>query len=238
MIKIRKLKVGNLRNDEHAQANRENIALLEKYGPEVLEIKSLYDGYVSHFEAECAAIGLIRKSDYTRKLIGKDNARDRNYKGLFLSVCAALYHPNPLIGDAARRLKILFDAYGNISRKPINEQTSATSGLVKRLRSDKHKDDAALLQLEIWIDEMHTLNKDFQQLMAARDHEKTEKPAINLLSARKAVDKSYRAIVERINALIVVNGADRYLEYVKAANVTVNKYSTAIKSRSRSSASS
>jgi hypothetical protein len=52
--------------------------------------------------------------------------------------------------------------------------------------------------------------------------------AVLIKGARTAVDKKYRAIAERINALVVVEGQQTYENFVRTLNVIIAKYMAAI----------
>jgi len=68
----------------------------------------------------------INKSSITEQLQEADKARDNIWKGLVETNTTALRHFNKEVQEArAKRLKIVFDTYGNIAIKSLNEQISA-----------------------------------------------------------------------------------------------------------------
>jgi flagellar biosynthesis chaperone FliJ len=47
---------------------------------------------------------------------------------------------------------------------------------------------------------------------------------LNLKQARADLDGKYRAIVERINALVVVEGVQTWEQFIRTLNVVIAKY--------------
>ncbi|GKT34449.1 hypothetical protein ADUPG1_002818, partial [Aduncisulcus paluster] len=68
-------------------------------------------------------------------------------------------------------------------------------------------------------------------LMQKRYSEDAEKPQYNMKTARLETDKTYRAITERIDALIIVNGDDAYAGFVNELNLRVEKYNRILSQR-------
>jgi len=126
---------------------------------------------------------------------------------------AALIHFNIEVREAAKRLKIVFDTYGNIAKKSLNEQTSATYNILQELEG-QYATDAAKVGLTPWIAE----------LVRNRVDEGSVKVDIVLRKARIQLDEKYHAIVERINALAVVEGVENYEAFIRKLNINIAKY--------------
>ncbi|MDR1829753.1 MAG: DUF6261 family protein, partial [Candidatus Fibromonas sp.] len=102
--------------------------------------------------------------------------------------------------EAAKRLKIVFDTYGNIAIKSLHEQTSATYNILQDLESGKYAPDVAKVGLGEWVAELKRLNTAFAELMRERVAEGSMKVDIVLRNARTQLDEAYYPIVERVNA--------------------------------------
>ena len=223
MIKINAITLSRLRNDANFQFHTEFKELAEKQTPEALKIKPQYDAYLPHYEKVDLAFKKIVKSSITEQIQEADKARDNIWRGLVETNTTALRHFNNEVREAAKRLKIVFDTYGNIARKSLNEQTSATYNILQELEG-QYASDVAIVGLRQWVAELKSLNIAFAKLMRERVDEGSMKVDIALKKARAQLDEAYYAIVERINALVIVEGATDYEPFIRKLNISIAKY--------------
>jgi len=145
---------------------------------------------------------------------------------------AALRHFDPEVRDSAKQLKIVFDTYGNIAKKPLNDQTSATYNIVQDLEG-KYAPNVAKVGLGPWLAELKARNIAFSDLMRDRFDESSLRVDIVLKKARLQLDESYYAITERINAFMLVDEAEDYETFIKKLNPIISKYVTALAVRAK-----
>ena len=69
-----------------------------------------------------------------------------------------------------------------------------------------------------------SLNTAFAELMRERVDEGSVKVDIVLKKARLHLDEAYYAIVERVNALVVVEGVADYESFIRKLNISIAKY--------------
>jgi hypothetical protein len=117
----------------------------------------------------------------------------------------------------------VFDTYGNIARKPLNDQTSATYNIVQDLEG-RYAPDVAKVALGPWLAELKARNIAFSDLMRERFDESSLRVDIVLKKARVQLDEAYYAMVERIHALALVEGAADYEAFIKKLNPIISKY--------------
>jgi hypothetical protein len=120
MMKIDKIQLLILRNDAHFQFHTEFRDLVMKHGAEALKVKPQFQAYLPLYDREDEALKKIVKSEFTAKIHEADKARDDIYTGMAEMNAAALKHFSPQTREAAGRLKIVFDTYGNVAGKPLN----------------------------------------------------------------------------------------------------------------------
>jgi hypothetical protein len=222
-MKIQSFKIHNLRNDAHFQFHTEFRDLVAKQGAEALKIKPQFQAYLPLYDRVDEALKKIVKSEFTAKIHEADKARDEIYVGMTEMNAAALKHFSPEIREAAGRLKIVFDTYGNVASKPLNEETSAIYNILQELKG-KYADDAATIGILQWVAELENRNKAFENLVKERFDETAARTDIVLKTARAELDAAYFAIRERLNALIVVEGEAAYEAFVKTLNAVIAKY--------------
>jgi hypothetical protein len=169
------------------------------------------------------ALKKIVKSEFTAKIHEADKARDEIYVGMTEMNAAALKHFSPEIREAAGRLKIVFDTYGNVASKPLNEETSAIYNILQELQG-KYAADVATVGIGQWVGELENRNKAFENLVKERFDETAARTDIVLREARGKLDEAYRIIAERINALAVVEGEAAYETFIRTLNAVIAKY--------------
>jgi hypothetical protein len=222
-MKIPKLDTHSLRNNAYFQFHTEFHDLVVQHNAETLKIKPLFDDYLPLYNRVEDALKKIIKSEFTAKIHEADKARDEIYLGMAEIVTANLRHFTPDIRQAAERLKILFDAYGKVANKPLNEETSAIYNILQELKG-KYTDDVASVGFTQWVAELESRNKIFEGLVKERFDETASRTDIVVKQARAQLDEVYKTIVERINALAVVDGVEIYEAFIKTLNAVIAKY--------------
>jgi len=229
-MKISKIHTIHLRNDEHFQFHTEFRDLAAKETPQKLKIQQQFEAYLPLYGREDEALKKINKSSLTVQIQEADKARDEIFLGMAETAKAALRHFNPEVRAAAERLKVVFDTYGNVAVKPLNEQTSAVYNLLQELQG-KYAQDSQTIGITQWAAELQTLNNAFSGLMKERFDETASRCDIVLREARAELDLSYFAIREKINALVIVEGVADYENFIRTLNAVVAKYTAILNSR-------
>jgi len=222
-MKIEKINLLHLRNDAQFQFHTEFRDLVAKQGAADLKIKPQFNDYLPLYDRVDEALKKIIKSELTAKIHEADKARDEIYTGMAETSAAALKHFNPQVREAAGRLKIVFDTYGNVANKPMNEETSAIYNILQELQG-KYTADAETVGIAHWVAELKSRNEAFEKLVKERFDETASRTDIVLKEARAQLDKAYHIIVERVNALAVVEGVADYETFIRTMNAVVAKY--------------
>ena len=175
-MNIMNLKSGRLRNEEHFQFQTEFTGLVVRFTPSALGIDASYAIYEPLRVSEADAIDVIRKSAVTDEITNADNKRDNTFSGLRNTVEGATSHFIPKKREAANRIQIVLDHFGNINAKTYNEQTAAVKTMITDLNND-YSADVAALDLQDWITELQANNNAFEELMSDRDRKLLEKPS-------------------------------------------------------------
>jgi len=134
------------------------------------------------------------------------------------------------VKEAARKLKIVFDRFGNVAQLPLNEETSAIYNLVQEVM-ENHVSDADKLGLKPWMNKLNADNKAYEALVTGGYEEEATKSELKVKATRAEVDKVVHQIIERIEALIVIEGADNYSEFVRRLNLIFERYANTLAQR-------
>jgi len=215
------------RNAAHYQYQMDFNDSVIKYTPQALGIVEDYEAFKPLLQDEGVALVAITKSATTVELDGADKNRDFTFRGTADKVTNSLNHFDPLVREAARRVKIIFDTYGNLAPKPDDEESGLITSLIAELRT-KVSAEITTVALVDWIDELERLNNTFKALEATRNLEEAKRSILRMKQVRVVVDAAYNKIVKRINALMIVNGEAPYAEFVKELNARIARAQDAI----------
>jgi hypothetical protein len=228
-MKIKSTDLTKMHNDEHFQFLTEVKDLLAQYSG-ALTGTTLGAQFTECFTNEDTALRKIVKNINTENLELADMARDNTFQGLAASVKAALKHYNPQVVAAAKRLQIVFDTYGNIHNLPKNKETSAVYNLLQELTGN-YAHDVKTLGIEGWVQQLETDNTAFESLVKQRNNEQAAASQLVMKECRAAINRVYYDIVERINALMLINGDEAYLEFVNKLNNFIDRYNNTMAQR-------
>ena len=229
-MKIKVLSQSKMRNDEYFQYHTEFVELVIRAGADKLNIVHQFEAYMPLYARVDEALMKIMKSAYTAKIQQADKRRDTVFRGLVDKCRAAEKHFRAEAQQAAERLKILFNTYGNLAKRPINEQTSGVHNLVQELEG-RFAADIQTVGVQEWVVELKDANNAFAELYRQRFDETTERTDVVLRKARTELDAAYRTIIERINALVVVEGEQQWTDFIRSLNTVIDKYAVTIKQR-------
>ncbi|MBP1616884.1 MAG: hypothetical protein H6Q14_711 [Bacteroidetes bacterium] len=229
-MSITRIKLNQLRNNEHFQFHTEVKGLIADTNPAVIKLENQFPAYVALYQDEDTALKRIVKNSFSTLRVDADLARDRTFSGLAAASSAALNHFDPTVEEAARRLKIVFDTYGNVARLPLNEETAAITNLLQELKG-KYAPEIQTVGLGGWVDQLAADNTAYSDLVKSGRDEDAERTEIVVKEARNAIDKTYRQLVERVEALIVVEGEAAFAEFVRKLNLIVDKYNLTLAQR-------
>jgi hypothetical protein len=203
-MKVLSIKLTALRNDEHFEFFSEFIELVKETGVANLQIVKPFNAFTTIFSEEDEALKKIIKSDITRLIHNADEVRDSLFRGMADANRTALNHFRPGIREAAIRLQIVFDTYGNLSKKPVDEETSSIYNLLGELEKN-HAEDMTAVALKEWAEELRLRNNVVRALTMERDSETAARPVIVLRRVRSRVDEAYRLITNRIEVFAQID---------------------------------
>ncbi len=225
-MEIQNFSLTGLTNEEHYKFMFDANSLIIAAGASSLSIVNEYDVFKKTFLNEDEALGFVRKSSITDNINAADLNRDTTLKGFKKGIESCLSHFKPANREAAKRLLVFLNTFGNVAAKSFQEESAAIIKIVSELKAT-HAADINLLGLMEWVDELEANNNAFNQLMTNRFDESDDKTRLRMKSVRKEIDKAYKAIVKRINALIIVNGEADYTDFVNKLNLRIDYYAKA-----------
>jgi hypothetical protein len=231
-LKFLNLYFSALRNEEWFQFFTEFRDLVNKYSPVTLDVVELYILFEECYGNANVALDVIRKSLETALMDEADQKRDHTFRGFIDATKSARNHFNPEKQTAANELLILVDYFGNLAERAPNEETAAIFNFLQELRGT-YAPQIVTLGLTDWVTELENNNLAYEELVKKRNVTVTSRTNLRMVEVRKQTQVVYRSIIERIEALIVVNGESQYAAFVTELNGFIKRYSDVIKLRAK-----
>lgn len=229
-MKVKPTDLTRFRNSEHFQFHTEVKDLVTDETPAKLKIEALFTDYLAAYLNEDTSFQKISKSATTEQIEQADKARDHTFRGLVDTNKAAINHFDPEIVAAAKRLKVVFDTYGNLAAKTLNEETACIFNLLQDLSGD-YAADMQKVGLSSWANKLDADNNALEDLVKSRNKEHAAKTKLKMLETRDEIDAIYAKIVERINAFVLIEGEEPYGAFVNKLNGFIDKYNNTIAQR-------
>jgi short-subunit dehydrogenase involved in D-alanine esterification of teichoic acids len=234
MKKTRKIYLHNLRNEEWFNFFTEFKTIIEKFSPEKLKILKTFAVFSSLYILVDGIIEKIRKNRMTAQISELDKQRDTTFRGLVRTIDSYTYHFDMTKQAAAKNLDPVLSHYGNLADKPYNEETAGIYNFLQELRTN-YVDEITVLEIAPWLDELEQKNNEFEKTILDRNQDEANKSELKLLDVRRDVDKAYTDIIERIEALLLLeedeNQKSLYETFLKELNTNIKRYTDIIAQR-------
>ncbi|MDR2408508.1 MAG: DUF6261 family protein [Bacteroidales bacterium] len=214
MKKIIKVRIYQMSNGLHLQFFIALVDLIMKFEFIMQKIGVLLNILRACVEREDISYKVVRKSDLSELKADKDRARDDIVAAIKNMLKSLLLHFDENAREAARRIKIVFDAYDKptpIINLPYDVETVAINNLVQELEN-KYADDIQLTGLTDWVKELAVRNNDFDLLTKSYNEQLAEKTTLRPKETRQATDNAYKDIVTAIEGFIVMEMKENNLK--------------------------
>lgn len=198
--------------------------LVREKGADYYKISSLWGVFEPVWQTAYDVLEQIRKSPKTEELAELDAKRDELFSGLKKQVEGLTAHFDTSKRKAANNLLLIFDKYGRIDKENYNKETGSMTNFIQDMRVT-YASDTALTGLLDWVVVLSKANEEFNTLYLLRGTEDGNKSLLaKMVDVRREGNAVYLQIVERLNALIIVEGAANYRDLVIQWNAITEKY--------------
>jgi hypothetical protein len=206
-MRIEKIKLTNLRNEEWFNFFTEFIAAVMHFGAAALGIKDLFDRISQlHVKADELLV-VLRKSLYTEKIEAAVRKRGEFFMGLLSVVRGLRKLPGADKRAAAERLYALLDGgYRKIVTKGTYAERSASVYNLLQDLSGAYAADVTLLALTELVTFISQAEQEYVDLTAERTKETVAKPQEYLKEMRSQADTLYNAVAAYLDVRLTADG--------------------------------
>ena len=174
-------------------------------------------------KAEDDALALSKANLLSKEIKAIDAERDKHYKALRKAITFFLNHPDAQLVKAAARLEQLLKDYNINPAMQLDRETGLLLNLISDLET-KSAADVTALALTPVVQAMKQANDKLREVTRARANDRAVQIVGQLRQAQHASDEAYRTLVQKVNALAVVEGEVDYADFISKMNEQVKHY--------------
>ena len=174
-------------------------------------------------KAEDDALALSKANLLSGEIKTLDTERDKHYKALRKAITFFLNHPDAELVKAAARLEQLLKDYNIDPKMQLDRETGLLLNLISDLET-KSAADVTALALTPVVQAMKQANDKLREVTRARANDRAVQIVGQLKQAQHASDEAYRTLVQKVNALAVVEGEADYADFISKMNEQVKHY--------------
>ena len=174
-------------------------------------------------KAEDDALALSKANLLSKEIKAIDAERDKHYKALRKAIKFFLNHPDAEQVKAAARLEQLLKDYNIDPKMQLDRETGLLLNLIGDLET-KSAADVTALALTPVVQAMKQTNEKLHEVTRARANDRAVQIVGQLKQAQHASDEAYRTLVQKVNALAVVEGEADYADFISKMNEQVKHY--------------
>ena len=174
-------------------------------------------------KAEDDALALSKANLLSGEIKTLDTERDKHYKALRKAITFFLNHPDAELVKAAQRLERLLKDYNIDPKMQLDRETGLLLNLISDLET-KSAADVTALALTPVVQAMKQANDKLREVTRARANDRAVQIVGQLKQAQHASDEAYRTLVQKVNALAVVEGEADYADFISKMNEQVKHY--------------
>lgn len=214
----------HLSNAAHMNMNTEIYDRILSVTVQALKLESLVPGYKTCIDRESECVNRITKSATTEQLVAKDQERDATFQFITSMTASYTVCPDGTLQVHAKKVNAVLRAYSGAYSKSFIEETALIDGLLRDMETPELKAAEKALNLDPFFSRLKTQNEEYKALDTSRTDEYSSRVKTDTSKARKATDQTLGLIIQRINALAVLEPTDAINSFIDTVNQIFRKY--------------
>jgi hypothetical protein len=205
-MKVIRINLTSLHNEEWFGFHTDFKEQIAKFGAENLKIKILYNRFILFYDKADKLLVVLRKSVHTREMEDDDRERDDRFRGFFGTVKGLQHQPDATKQVAALRMFNLLSRYKkSVLGGNYTAESAAIYNLLQDLRGE-YAADITLLSLNDWVTAIDNAEKKFLASRSQRIAESANKPKEDLRGIRLQMDTLYKGIINAFDVQLLADG--------------------------------
>jgi hypothetical protein len=189
-------------------------------------IAPLMPDFAAGLANEEAVMGWVRRSTLTKHIIDASRQLDRVLVGINAAVQTGLHSSLAAVADAAGRVRIMLQNYGNMSRQSYDTKAGNVRALFDGF-AGPYATDAATLGLTAWIQELRAKFDRFEELLRLRADEWGKRPRYTARAVQRNLDAIYHRMVYLINAGAAMGASPDFAAFIDYLNPEIDRLNAA-----------
>ena len=223
MKQIEPIKLGIMSNGSHFLFITDTVGLATADAKVKTKVTTELTDLQTALKAEDDALALSKANLLSKEIKAIDAERDKHYKALRKAIKFFLSHPDAELVKAAQRLERLLKDYNINPAMQLDRETGLLLNLISDLET-KSAADVTALSLTPVVQAMKQANDKLREVTRARANDRAVQIVGQLKQAQHASDEAYRTLVQKVNALAVVEGEVDYADFISKMNEQVKHY--------------
>ena len=214
MKKIPKFQKSKLRFGAHfavMSAFDEKVVVVVNGEP---QLATAYNTFKSALTNEDAAVKIARASEYSAQILKMDNIRDRLYSSI--RGTSEMWEDLGIEPQATSARAVMHEVriYNVDTKAQFDQETGLLMNFIQPLETPAMQEHLATLGLTASFTQMKFATNEVRRLLALRGDERAANAAFDLKASRQATDAAYDALVERIEALNIIDDQHRFDTFI------------------------
>lgn len=225
--KINSFGISNLLVASHYEFHRTTDSSITAATPAALLVDDLAPQYKAEVKTLFALVNRATGSALSKQIAELDKERDGLLSELFSIVDAAAASRLETRNKPGAELKRIIAPYRGIAANEYTKETGQIRGLIRDLSPDPVFDLCETLAITPLVDNLTLANNKLAELMDDRSNEAGTRAAVNHVNTdeqRKLVDTIYRQIVEKVNAVAILQPTPAVETFIDKQNGTIIQY--------------
>ena len=223
MKQIEPIKLGIMSNGSHFLFITDTVGLATADAKVKTKVTAELTALQMALKAEDDALALSKANLLSKEIKAIDAERDKHYKALRKAITFFLNHPDAQLVKAAQRLERLLKDYNINPAMQLDRETGLLLNLIGDLET-KSAADVTALALTPVVQAMKQANDKLREVTRARANDRAVQIVGQLKQAQHASDEAYRTLIQKVNALAVVEGEADYADFISKMNEQVKHY--------------
>jgi hypothetical protein len=177
-------------------------------------LTAAYNAFKSALDYEDGAIKIARASEYSDQILKEDTKRDRLYNNGKATVEMWVALGIEPMATAAQAVLKEYNNYKVETTAQYDQETGLMLNFLQPFETAAMKEKLQTLGLTAVFEQMKIANEAVRSLISQRGDERAANAAFDIKKARQATDAAYDKLVERINALQVLDETGKYNTFI------------------------